>query len=570
MAKLNVFTLENLSLYDSLIKQYINAGDAKSIKSVSITGRTVKFFRDETPVEGATPDFSVTIPEQDLTAIQDAIKANEDAIKAINDPNTGILVTAKAYTDEKVKALADGAVKDNADAIDALEGRADALEGRATDLEGRADDLETTVNRLDGNAEVAGSVKAQIAAAKTELEGKITNSMYNDEELRGLISANADAAKKAQDEVDALEEVVAGMYTNEAIDTAVAAAKKAGEDAQKDVDALEEAVAEMYTNDDIDGFVAGVQKEVDDLEGVVSELAQTVADNETDIEAKVKAIADDYLTSEDKEELEEAIQDNADAIQAHKDLVDAKVTTLIGEDTGKSVREIANEELIAQIIPEAAKESLDTLEEIAAWIQSHPEDASAMNKAIEDLEKLVGTLPEDVEATTIAGYVAELVAAEKARAEGIEGGLADRIADLETAVGEGGSVGTQIADAIAELDADVTSAAVEAGKGMQVQVVEVDGKITNVAVTGNFDNTYDAKGSATTAETNAKDYAKDYADGLAGNYDAAGSASAAETAAKEHANGLNTAMDSRVTIVEGLVGEGYQAIPDSEINALFA
>ena len=570
MAKLNVFTLENLSLYDSLIKQYIDAGDAKSIKSVAIAGRTLKFFRDAEPVEGATPDFTIEIPLQDLTAIQTAIQNNKDAIDAINNTENGILVTAKAYADEKVKALADGAVKTNADDIDALEGRADAVEGRATELETRATNLETTVNRLDGNAEVAGSVKAQIAAAKTELEGKITNSMYNDEELRGLISANADAAKKAQDEVDALEGVVAGMYTNDQIDTAVAAAKKAGEDAQKDVDALEEAVAEMYTNDDIDGKVAGVQKEVDDLEGVVSTLTQTVADNKTAVENRVKAIEDDYLTSEDKEELQDAIDANAEAIEAHKELVDAKVTTLIGDDAGKSVRTIANEELVAQIIPEAAKESLDTLEEIAAWIQSHPEDASAMNKAIEDLTALVGTLPEDVEATTIAGYVAELVAAEKARAEEAEGDLEDRIADLETAVGEGGSVDSQIDAKIALLDADVTSAAVEAGKGVQVQVVEVDGKVTNVAVTGNFDNSYDAKGSATTAETNAKDYAKEYADGLAGNYDAAGSASAAESAAKEHANGLNTAMDSRVTIVEGLVGEGYQAIPDSEINKLFA
>ena len=41
---------------------------------------------------------------------------------------------------------------------------------------------------------------------------------------------------------------------------------------------------------------------------------------------------------------------------------------------------------------------------------------------------------------------------------------------------------------------------------MQVQVVEADGKITSVAVSGDYSNTYDAKGAATTAETNAKAY----------------------------------------------------------------
>ena len=55
------------------------------------------------------------------------------------------------------------------------------------------------------------------------------------------------------------------------------------------------------------------------------------------------------------------------------------VSTLIGSDTGKSVREIANEELAAQLIPQDAKESLNTLQEIAAWIQDHPDEAAAIN-----------------------------------------------------------------------------------------------------------------------------------------------------------------------------------------------
>ena len=55
------------------------------------------------------------------------------------------------------------------------------------------------------------------------------------------------------------------------------------------------------------------------------------------------------------------------------------VNTLIGDDTGKSARTIANEELAKQLIPENAKESLNTLTEIAAWIQDHPDEAAAIN-----------------------------------------------------------------------------------------------------------------------------------------------------------------------------------------------
>lgn len=78
--------------------------------------------------------------------------------------------------------------------------------------------------------------------------------------------------------------------------------------------------------------------------------------------------------------------------------LNTKVTALIDNDyvdtektTPKSVRTIAREELVAQLIPEQANEALDTLQEIATWIQNHPEDAAAMNKAIEGLDSAVFT-----------------------------------------------------------------------------------------------------------------------------------------------------------------------------------
>lgn len=72
--------------------------------------------------------------------------------------------------------------------------------------------------------------------------------------------------------------------------------------------------------------------------------------------------------------------------------VKADVTKLVGTDKGedgranKTVREIANEELVKQLIPENADASLDTLQEIAAWIQAHPNDAATMNTDIADLK----------------------------------------------------------------------------------------------------------------------------------------------------------------------------------------
>ena len=136
-------------------------------------------------------------------------------------------------------------------------------------------------------------------------------------------------------------------------------------------------------------------------------------DKET--EGSVAKTVEDAITALDLENTYDpkgAADAKDEAIAAAKkagDDAQAAVDTLIGDDTGKSARTIANEELAKQLIPENAKESLDTLAEIAAWIQAHPDDATAMNRAITDLATLVGTLPEDAESATVVAYIKEAI-----------------------------------------------------------------------------------------------------------------------------------------------------------------
>ena len=344
--KLQVFTYDNLALYDELLKGYVDAEDAKSLKTVAIDGNTLKFYRVSEPVGETAPAYTITLPETDISglipkiagatagnvvtakadgtvedsgikatdlatkaevkAVEDKADANKTAIDAINNADTGILKTAKDYADSKVKDLADGAVATNTAAIATLNGD----ETTAGSVKKAVKDASDTINAKIGTVAEGKTVVQMIEDAKTA-------STYDDTEIRGLI------------------------------------------------------------------------------------------------------------------------QDNADAIEAHKTAIDNKVTTLVGTDTNKSVRTIANEELAAQLIPENAKESLNTLEEIAAWIQSHPDDASAMNAAITALQTLVGTIPEGATATDIVNYIKELVEAEKTRATGIESGLDTRLSSVETKVGEG-------------------------------------------------------------------------------------------------------------------------------------
>lgn len=103
----------------------------------------------------------------------------------------------------------------------------------------------------------------------------------------------------------------------------------------------------------------------------------------------------------------------------------ADVDTLIGTDTGKSVRTIANEELAAQLIPEGAQESLDTLTEIAQWIQDHPDDAAAMNTAIAKLNGIVAGIggEDDDYVTVMAAIEGKIAATTKVEASEINGNI---------------------------------------------------------------------------------------------------------------------------------------------------
>lgn len=141
-------------------------------------------------------------------------------------------------------------------------------------------------------------------------------------------------------------------------------------------------------------------------------------------------------------------------------------------------------------------------------------------------------------------------AASAATLEGEISGIDSRLRTAETDIDDlQGLVGTsavttQIQNAINALDAAVSSSTVTAGQGIQVAVKEVDGIITQVAVSGN----YDAK------------------------YDAIGSASAACMSAATYADGLNTAMDTRVQKVETnlngfAANENVKTYVDDEIAA---
>ena len=198
---------------------------------------------------------------------------------------------------------------------------------------------------------------------------------------------------------------------------------------------------------EVDGKLTAVEAEI--------EVSNEINAAKAALEAKIGTVAEGKT-------LAGLIAENATAINDHKTAVDAKVTTLIGSDVNKSVRTIANEELAAQLIPSNAAESLDTLQEIAAWIQNHPGDASAMNSAIEALKtktELGKYTPEGqskaVEYATVKAYVEAVKKELATNATGLEGRVKaneDAIATINGDSNTTGSINKALADAKAYTD----------------------------------------------------------------------------------------------------------------------
>ena len=259
-----------------------------------------------------------------------------------------------------------------------------------------------------------------------------------------------------------------------------------------------------------------------------------------------------------------ALTDRVTAVETKASDNETAIGVLNGDETtaGSVKKTVADE--IAKIVA-GAPEDLDTLKEISDWISSHSDDAAAMNSAIQTnssaitaLQTLIGSLPAGVTATDVVGYIQEAVAAEKARAEGIEGGLDTRLQTVETAIGSTGS----IADAIATAKSEAIASA---KTYTDTEVKKVDDKaVANAA----------AIEAINAADTGILAQAKAYTDTLANGAVADNTAAIAAinnadtgiaATAKKYADGLNTAMSERVQALEDV-----PYATEADIDALFA
>lgn len=411
---------------------------------------------------------------------------------------------------------------------------------------------------LATNYESAGSV----ASAKTELQGKID-----------AVEAKADAASAAntatQSDLDKLEALVGTLPTTATATDVIGYVdeKTAGIATSENLAALTTRVTQAEK--DIDTIEADYLKAADKTElsdAITAEATAARAAEQVNANA-IKAISDDYLKTSDKTALETSI---AAAKKA-------------GDDAQADIDAF----LSAAEVGDAA---IDTLKEIQEYISTHGEAAATMTSniaanasAISALDDKVGDIPEGTVATDVVGYVQEVVDAEQTRATGVESGLNTRLAAVESAVGSSGSVATDIATAKQEaIDAAAADATTKAGTAESNAKTYADGLNTamdtrvdaleadththanktvldgvTAAKVSNWDNAY------------SKAHTHDNKTVLDGITDTKVSAwDAAEQNAKTYADGLNSAMATRMDAVEAWQTSMIE-VSEAEINALF-
>ena len=184
------------------------------------------------------------------------------------------------------------------------------------------------------------------------------------------------------------------------------------------------------TVEGLTSIVSGVQTNVDNLAKAV---VNNKAEAKSDIEAEAKTRKDD------DDALRTRIEANEDAI----DILNGDAST------EGSVLNVIND-VLAQLVGDGSAETIDSLTELVEWANDHNTDVVEMNNQITKnktdisaLNNLLGTLPEGITSTTVIAYIAEAVAVEKSRAEGVEKDLNDRLTEVENTVDGLGTAATK-------------------------------------------------------------------------------------------------------------------------------
>ena len=472
MATKNFMTLGNLETYDGLIKQYIGTEDAKSIKSLTVVGNTVSFYK--TADASGNPSYTVNLP--DVSGFMDKI--------------------ASATGGKIVTSTAEGQVAESA----------------------------TAISDLATNAFVGTIPSGATATTVTGYAKEVADSKDS------AITAAQNAADAAQGEVDALETLVgtipATATATDVVGYAAEVADAAADAVADDLDALDQSLATVAKTGDAgdvtyDNTESGLT--ATDVQAALDELADASAGG---VASKTVWLKDDEAVTTGYLKTYGLYQganspDHATApatligkIDIPKDLVVTSgeiVVNPTGQPAGTYLKLVIANQTEPVYINVADLCDVYTAEASAAQVQlaissTNEISATIVAGSIDTTELASG-------AVTTAKIADDAVTAAKvsisAHSETQTAGADGLAISVTTTDGQVSAVSGSIAantyepygttaTAIAALDA--TESQTAGADGLALSITEVDGVITSIS--GSIAaNTYDGYGAASTAKS---------------------------------------------------------------------
>ena len=338
-----------------------------------------------------------------LSEVRTDVKANKEAIALLNNNENTV-----GSVDYKIKeAIGTPGVPEQGNYGE--EGWVDAVPGTGIHV--------NIYSKSETDAKIAAAVKSatggeSASAVKADLEAYITSNNTRVKSIEDVLPTLATKNALAETDAKVVENTTAigNLNTNLGQLTTVVEGHTekiaALETFKTEHTALYNALSGTVATHGGDIATLKEQKaNVTDLNAAVADIAKNTAAittlNETTIpgineEIGKKANSDDVYTKkeigtiEEGKTLVEMINGNTSELEASIDAIykagegetaaTGILATLIGEDTNKSVRTIAGEE-VAKII-DNAPEAYDTLKEIADWIANDETGAAAMSSAI--------------------------------------------------------------------------------------------------------------------------------------------------------------------------------------------
>lgn len=554
---------------------------------------------------------------------------DEKIKKYLADADATTLASAKAYSDSKDSqfeaagsvATAQETLQKN---IDAVQANVDTAAAAAATAQSEVDALEILVGTLpEGSAatSVVDYVNLKTAGIATDAAlGELNNQVSG---LQTVVNGITADYLKAADKQELADAITAEETRAKGIESGLEARLKAVED-----DYLTSADA-----DDIQGNIDGVVERVAAIEGdylkaadktalegkIGAKADQTALDAEIEratgieggLRTDVDAIKEDYLTSADKTELQgnidtltgvvETLRDGVDAekVDGVKDLIDyveehGSEVTGMKEDIAENAEAIAG---LEERIVVLEGEMDDVQGAVATKVEQSAYDAkvaelagadSALSGRLDTLEaidhdayKAADTaLKNELNGEIAKKADASVVEAMDAAYKAADADIIERVAAVEAQLGDGeGSVADLIDDAKTELRGEIATAVdgaktdasnkdavvlAEAQKGISAVQTALDTHTGN----GDIHVTAEQKTAWTTAAGKAHEHSNlELLETLTAAKVAAWDA--AEQAAKTYADGLNTAMNTRVVALESW-HENFVECSQEDINGLFA